>query len=100
MRIRAVFCSSLIFSAWALCQSATSYTPKAGFVPDSKTAVAVAEAVLTPIYGKEQIESERPFTATLKQGVWTIEGTKLLRCQRSKDNGLLGWCSRGEDIEG
>jgi len=66
MRICAVFCSTLILAAAALCQTATDYKPKAGFVPDSKTAVTVAEAVLIPVYGKEQIESERPFTATLK----------------------------------
>ena len=75
MRICAVFCSSLILAAATLCQTPTGYTPKAGFVPDSKTAVAVAEAVLIPVYGKEQIEKERPFTATLKHDVWTIGGT-------------------------
>ena len=47
-------------------------------MPDSKTAVKIAEAVLTPDYGKKQIESERPFVAMLKGNVWTISGT--LRC--------------------
>ncbi len=39
------------------------------------TAINVAEAVLVPVYGKEKIESERPFTAKLKGEVWTATGT-------------------------
>jgi hypothetical protein len=82
MRLSVVFCSSLILATAALCQTPPGYTPKAGFVPDSKTAVAVAEAVLIPVYGKEQIEKERPFTARLEHDVWTIEGT--LNCFDAK----------------
>jgi hypothetical protein len=62
--------------------NAQSYTPKDGFVPDSTTAVNVAEAVLIPVYGKEKIESERPFKATLENGVWTVDGT--LHCSDGK----------------
>jgi hypothetical protein len=51
------------------------YKPAGGYVPDSKTAVKIAEAVLIPVFGEKKIESERPFTATLKNGVWTVEGT-------------------------
>jgi hypothetical protein len=58
------------------------YTPSKGFVPDEATAVRVAEAVLIPVYGVKQIESERPFRAKLKKGVWTVEGT--LRCSDGK----------------
>jgi len=54
------------------------FKPESGYVPDSQTAVRIAEAVLTPVYGEKQIESERPFTAKLKDGVWTVTGT--LRC--------------------
>jgi hypothetical protein len=58
------------------------YTPSNGFVPDGSTAVRTAEAVLIPVYGETKIESERPFIATLKKGVWTVEGT--LRCSDGK----------------
>lgn len=51
-----------------------SYEPPEGFIPDAKTAVRVAEAVLSPIYGEEQIASERPFSARLRGGVWTVSG--------------------------
>ena len=54
-------------------QSGSGYVPKNGFVPDSKTAIAVAEAVLRPIYGNDKVEAERPFSARLEQGVWHVE---------------------------
>lgn|SRR6266568_4539693 len=43
-------------------------------VPDEATAIRVAEKVLIPIYGKKQIESERPFTAKLVGNVWEVWG--------------------------
>ena len=51
------------------------YRPKEGYVPDAATAVRMAEAVLAPVYGEKQIESEGPFTAKLKDDAWTISGT-------------------------
>ena len=36
------------------------------FIPTAETAIAVAEAVLNAVYGKDQIESEHPFKAVLK----------------------------------
>ena len=49
------------------------YTASNGYVPDAATAVKIAGAVLVPVYGERQIVSERPFTATLKGNVWTVE---------------------------
>jgi hypothetical protein len=80
MKSRAIF-SSLILITSALAQS---YRPKEGYIPDSATAVKVAEAVLIPVYGKKQIESEEPFTAKLKNDVWTVQGT--LHCPDGKPN--------------
>jgi NTF2 fold immunity protein len=68
---RAIFCFVILIAA----AQSQSYVPKDGFVPDSATAVKIAEAVLIPVYGKEKIESERPFKATLENGVWTVNGT-------------------------
>jgi hypothetical protein len=68
------------------------YRPSNGFVPDEATALKVAEAVLTPVYGAKQIDSERPFTAKLKKGVWTVEGT--LRCPDGK-GGVTTDCGSG-----
>ena len=58
----------------------TNLTPKEdhrlpdGCVPDGVTAKRIAEAVWLPIYGKDAIESERPFNATLSDGIWTVTG--------------------------
>ena len=53
-----------------------NYVPKNGYVPDEKTAVAVAQAVLTPIYGEAKLAQERPFHASLDdKDVWTVEGS-------------------------
>jgi hypothetical protein len=95
MRIHAALPSTLLLTVAALCQSEAGYRPAAGFVPDSKTAIAVAEAVLIPVYGKNQIESERPFRATLQNDVWTVGGT--LRCPDGK-GGVTTQCDGGVAI--
>ena len=52
-----------------------NYRPPAGYVPDANTAVGIAVAVWLPIYGQKQIDSEKPYKATLKDGVWTVTGS-------------------------
>lgn len=64
-----------LLMASAFSRNKTTFVPKEGFVPDEVTAIAIAEAVLKPIYGVEQIESERPYHAKLVSGVWWIGGT-------------------------
>jgi hypothetical protein len=72
MRTCAALCCAFLISTLAFGQNDI---PKRGYVPDSATAVKIAEAVLIPVYGETQIESERPFTAKLKDNVWTVYGT-------------------------
>jgi beta-lactamase class A len=55
--------------------SNSGYRPPNGYVPDEKTAIAIAVAAWIPIYGKEMIEKEKPYKATLKDGVWTVTGS-------------------------
>jgi hypothetical protein len=45
------------------------------YVPDEATAIKVAEAILTPIYGKEVLKKEKPLIAILKGNIWTVTGT-------------------------
>lgn len=52
-----------------------SYVPANGFVSDATTAVVVAVAILSPIYGEGKIRAEAPFIATLNDDVWTVVGT-------------------------
>jgi len=49
--------------------------PKKGFIPNEQTAIKIAVAVWVPIYGEKLIESEKPFKATLKNGIWTVTGS-------------------------
>src|SRR5882724_4328946 len=56
--------------------------PTSTKVPDSATAVGIAEKVLTNIYGKKVIESERPFTVVLSDGIWHVYGT--LYCKNNE----------------
>jgi hypothetical protein len=52
-----------------------SYHPPKGYVPDADTAVAIAYAVTVPIYGKSEVDGERPLRAELKDGKWLVLGT-------------------------
>mgnify|MGYP001545359404 CR=1 FL=1 len=47
------------------------------FVPDSVTAIKIAEAIWLPIYG-ESIDKEKPFMVTLiGDSIWFVEGSTL-----------------------
>jgi len=71
MRLSLILCC-----IFAILAPATSQEPrKRDYAPDSETAIAIAEAVLIPVYGKKKVESERPFTAHIKDDVWTVAGT-------------------------
>lgn len=50
------------------------HVPSNGYVPDEAAAIAVAEAILVPIYGKESIEGQKPFLVSLQNDVWTVYG--------------------------
>jgi|HubBroStandDraft_6_1064221.scaffolds.fasta_scaffold1837237_2 hypothetical protein len=52
-----------------------SEVPKNGYVPDEATAVRIAEAVFTPIYGAKRVHSEGPFRARLEGDHWVVQGT-------------------------
>ena len=52
-----------------------SYKPPGGYVPDEKTAIAIAVAVWIPIYGEAKIQKEKPYVAELHDGIWYVHGT-------------------------
>ncbi len=60
-----------------------SFVPKDGYVPDASTAIAIADAVTVPIYGRSTVDSEKPLRAELKEGRWLVIGTY----QREKAGG-------------
>ena len=57
-----------------------------------KLAYTAFMAVLIPVYGEKQIESEQPFKAVLENGVWTVDGT--LHCPDGK-GGATTMCFGG-----
>jgi hypothetical protein len=66
----------LIFgAACSPSNSLHSYQPPNGYVSDEKTAIAIADAILLPIYGSEQLSKEKPLVAELKNGVWFVSGS-------------------------
>ena len=70
-----------------LMKTSPSSVPKNGFVPDNDTAIAIAYAVALPIYGRKQIDGEKPLRAELDDGVWTVLGT--LHCQSCEGGTLV-----------
>jgi len=67
----------LLLSAFALsaAEGRHNVIPKAGYVPNAETAICIAVAVWTPIYGADNIARQKPFRATLgANGIWTVMG--------------------------
>jgi len=52
-----------------------NYVPKDGYVPTEDVAIKIAIAILEPICGAAQIASEKPYHATLTNGIWTVTGS-------------------------
>lgn len=55
--------------------SLDTHSTKENRVPDAATALKIAEPALIKRYGKRQIDYERPLTAKLDGGIWTVYGT-------------------------
>ena len=55
-------------------ETSTYTRPKGGFVPDRDTAIKVAYAISLPVFGRAEIDKEKPFRAELKQGQWIVLG--------------------------
>ena len=53
-------------------QKRPGYISKDGFVPDKKTANAIARAVLPPIYGENMSEIDEEFTVLSDADTWHI----------------------------
>jgi hypothetical protein len=67
-------------------------------VPDSATALKIAEPALIKTYGKRQIDDERPLTATLDKGIWTVAGTLWCTDRNGKHTSEQGMCLGGSAV--
>ncbi len=72
-------------------QSASPSAPVA--VPDEPAAVKLAEKALARVYGRKKIHAQRPFTATLTNGIWHVVGT--LYCKDKQGKVITGACVGG-----
>jgi len=63
-------------------------------VPNEAEALRLAEPVLIKKFGKQTIDYERPFKATLLNGVWMVYGT-LCCPYRGQRNCEPGRCNGG-----
>ena len=50
------------------------YQPPTGMVGDRTIALEIARTYLSAIYGAEQIAREMPLKASVREGVWHVEG--------------------------
>jgi hypothetical protein len=80
-----------------------NYKPEAGYVPDAKTAIKIAVAVWSPIYGEKHIANEKPYNAVLTNGVWVVQGSLpkdlvggVAVAEISKDDGKILRVSHGK----
>lgn len=74
------------FSLVALAQH--NVMPRDGYVPDEKTAVSIAVAVLSPIYGADHIQGEQPFRAARNGSSWIVTGTLPMKNGRAQMGGV------------
>ena len=65
----------IITSILALTVLSGCNSPKNESVPDEMAAISIAVAAWIPVYGKEKIESQKPYKAKLSNGVWYVSGT-------------------------
>jgi len=63
-------------------------------VPEEAAALRIAEPVLIKKFGKQTIDDERPFKATLLNGVWMVYGT-LCCPYKGRRNCEPGRCNGG-----
>jgi hypothetical protein len=70
-RIAAV--AILVSIAAATAQNISREFPE-GLVPDQKTAIAIAEAVLFHVYGEKAIREQRPYVVKHVRDKWIIDG--------------------------
>lgn len=64
-------------------------------VPDAATALSIAEPVLIKVYGKRNIDYERPLTATLDNGIWSVSGSLCCPDANGQRTCEFGKCAGG-----
>jgi hypothetical protein len=93
--MKRVLLRALLLAACALTADSRSQTTAEVRVPDAATAIRIAEPALIKKYGKRQIDNERPLTAKLDGGIWSIYGTLCCPDQNGQRTCEQGRCVGG-----
>ena len=88
--------NGLFLSAALVAQSAPTQSNVR--VPDEEMALKIAEPALIRTYGKRKIEDEKPLTATLQNGIWTISGTLWCTDRNENRTSEPGMCVGGSAV--
>jgi hypothetical protein len=75
-RTACIFATLVLANTLAIAQNIPAlFDRPGGLVPNQRTAIAIAEAVLFPIYGEKVIHDQRPYVVKHIDGKWIIDGT-------------------------
>jgi hypothetical protein len=77
MRICHQFISTVACFVIALAVAFAQGKPslKDGYVPEADTAIKIAVVVWSRMYGEHEIAAEKPYHASLEDGIWTVQGS-------------------------
>ena len=77
MKLKKILVASVLAITAGLLLGASDfgYAPKDGFVPNEETAIKIAVAVWSPIYGGKKIADEAPYSVKLRDGIWIVQGS-------------------------
>src|SRR5258705_6798698 len=89
----AILCALLLLPLTSLAQHSQPATNLR--IPDAATALSIAEPALIKVYGKRQIDYERPLTATLEDGIWSVYGTLCCPDRKGQRTCEAGKCVGG-----
>lgn len=92
--MRTIICAMLVSVAFTL---SAQNTPPANSirVPNATTALRIAERALIKVYGKQQIDYERPLKATLQDGIWSVYGALCCPGRKGQRTCEVGQCVGG-----
>ena len=65
----------MVVTPLCLAQIPGTHWKKQGAIRNARVATVVAEVILSDIYGEANIRRQRPFKATIKNGLWTVTGS-------------------------
>jgi hypothetical protein len=75
MRVRHLYTAAIMYLLVVGDFTYSKSPPKDGYVPDADTAIKIAVVVWSRIYGEREIAEQKPYRASLKDGVWTVQGS-------------------------